>query len=405
MKQRSKNGLDRRRFLAAGLSAVGGAALMPRLSYASRLARADAPATLVLVQLSGGNDGLSTVVPYGDDLYAENRRSTRLADEVLRLDDYRGLHPNLRGLHGRFQDGKLAIVEGVGYPNPNRSHFKSFEIWHTAHRLGRASGEGWVGKTCEAAFGDEADARRVVHIGGSVPYSLYSTKHAPSSFSVPAGYRWVGNEDDVVAYDERKEGPADGSQRSSLDYLRGVLRDARESSAAIRAAAARYHPAVEYPADSFAHDLRAAAALIQGEIGSRVISVELGGFDTHSGQRGRHDGLMSRLDGALSAFLADLEASEVGRRTLVLVFSEFGRRVAENASNGTDHGTAGPMFVAGAAVRGGLYGEHPSLAELDRGDLIHTTDFRSVYATAIETCFGIEHEEALGAKYPLLELV
>ena len=183
------------------------------------------------------------------------------------------------------------------------------------------------------------------------------------------------------------------------------MSDARDSSRAVRDAAANYRPSVRYPDDAFAFDLMAAAAVIHGGFGTRVVSTSLTGFDTHSGQRGTHDELMRRLDEGLSAFLADLSSSELGRDVVVLAFSEFGRRVAENGSAGTDHGTAGPMLVAGAGVKGGLFGEHPSLTELDKGDLTHTTDFRSVYGAMVEGCFGVRASDVLGAEYPRLALV
>ena len=393
---------------AAGLgllASLGGPARAlvrgPRVLGADAASGDEAP-VLVLLELNGGNDGLSTVVPYGDDAYGANRRATRIeTDRLLTLDDYVGLHPNLKGLRATFEKGRLAVVQGCGYPRPNRSHFKSMEIWHAGDRRGRGVGEGWVGRLCNAAFGQEAQAGRVVHVGGAVPFALRSATHGAASFLVPEGYRWVDKEDQVAAYDDLERESRAGDR---LAYLRGVLSDARASSRAIRSAAADYRPSVEYPDDPFGYDLMALAAVIQGGIGARVLSLKLGGFDTHSAQRGAHDTLMRRLDEGLSAFLADLKATAAGRNTVVVAFSEFGRRVAENGSRGTDHGAAGPMFVAGARVRGGLYGKHPSLTELDKGDLVHTTDFRRVYAAAIEACFGIGGEAVLGEGFAPLPL-
>ncbi|MCZ6598631.1 MAG: DUF1501 domain-containing protein [Planctomycetota bacterium] len=413
-------GIDRRRLLLRGLSMIGGlggAGLLARSTHARSLANLAQPAlwpneagrTLVLLQLSGGNDGLSTVIPHGDDRYHRSRNATRHeASEVLRIDGYRGLHPNLERMRVWYDEGRLAIIEGCGYVRPSRSHFKSLEIWHTARAAGRNSGDGWVGRLCESAFAEDFDAKRVVHVGGTVPYSLHSAGHPASSFVIPEGYRWVGNESDIDSFSEAKreeDGKGKRRKNASLDHLRSVMNDARASSAAIRTAAARYRPTVEYPNDPFAEDLRTCAALIDSDIGTRILSLELRGFDTHSGQKGVHDNLMRRLDEGLSAFLADLEASQAGRRTIVMAFSEFGRRVTENASRGTDHGTAGPMFVAGHDVRGGLYGRHPSLQGLDGQDLVFTTDFRTVYATLIEACFGVKHDLVLGARYPTLNLV
>lgn len=397
-----------RRHVLAGLGAAGGLGLLGPgpLAWCGPASRRREPGerVLVLLQLAGGNDGLSTVVPYGDDAYYGARPVTaHPAEGVLRLDPYRGFNPHLKGLHRRFQDGGLAVVQGVGYPKPNRSHFKSFEIWHTADPRGRSSGEGWIGRLCEAAYGDEADPQRVIHIGTGLPYSLYSTKHPASSFRVPEGYRWVANEDGVQGYGERT---ADEETNPALAHLRSVLHDAQASSAAVRRAAAAYVPRVDYGNDTFALDLRAAAAMIHGGLGARVLSLELSGFDTHNNQRGAHDTLMERLDRGVSAFLADLEAGGVADEVLLVVFSEFGRRVSENASRGTDHGAAGTLFVAGGGVRGGLYGEHPSLTELDNGDLIHSTDFRSVYRSAIEHCFpGVDAPAVLRSDLPALKFV
>jgi uncharacterized protein (DUF1501 family) len=184
-----------------------------------------------------------------------------------------------------------------------------------------------------------------------------------------------------------------------------VLADANDSSTRIRRASVAYKPAATYPDDELGEALRVTASLVDARLGSRAISVELGGFDSHNNQRGQHDDRMRRLDAALTAFLDDLKGRTAGGEVLVLVFSEFGRRVQENGSRGTDHGTAGPMFVLGSQVKGGLYGKHASLTDLDDGDLVHTTDFRSVYATAIDRWLGADAPKVLGARYPLLPLV
>jgi uncharacterized protein (DUF1501 family) len=410
--------LDRRQLLRGGFAATATAWLASRAHAAVRLsaspvfASSAAPRTLLLVQLTGGNDGLSTVVPYADDRYGAARRESRIdAKEVLRIDDYRGFHPALKELRGLLDARKLAIVEGAGYPDPIRSHFKSYEIWHTASARGRAAGEGWIGRLCSAAWSENRDPNLVVHIGASVPYSLYSQTHPAASFATPTGYRWAGDAKEKAAYEksaevcEHEPAPEEKDSGRSLDYLRRVLRDGQASSEEIRRAAARYRTATQYPDDVFAEALHDVAALATGQVGSRVFSVELGGFDTHSDQRNRHDALMRRLDAGVATFMKDLEGTETGRNLLVVVYSEFGRRVRENGSRGTDHGVAGPMFVLGHAVRGGLCGKHPSLGDLDDGDLKHTVDFRSVYATVIEKWFELPHERVLGAKYPLLPLV
>jgi len=407
--------LDRRALLAA--AGLAGVTVLSTRAHGSvtlspALATQGEGRTLVLLQLSGGNDGLDTVVPFGDDAYRRARPTLGLKkSEVLALDDYRGLHGALKQVRKHYDAGRVALIEGVGYPEPIRSHFRSYDVWHTADIRGRDAGDGWVGRLCDAAFKDEQNPNLVVHIGGNVPYALHSTSHPPASFVNPRAYRWAGGEAETEAYeqaggmqperDEKK--PKKRAGESSLDFLRRVLADGQSSSEQVRRAVAAYRTPIEYPTnDALAQSLADVAALVNGGIGSRVISVEMGGFDTHTDERTRHDQLMRTLDAALGPFLDDLGRSAAGRNTLVLMFSEFGRRVAENGARGTDHGVAGPMFAFGHGLKGGLYGKHPSLEKLDDGDLVHTTDFRSVYATAIQRCFGVKPEKVLSAKYPLL---
>ncbi len=401
--------IDRRRVVLGGLGLIGGLGLGGgRSSIARSLLAAPracaAPRTLVLLQLSGGNDGLSMVVPHGDDAYHRLRPTIRhRAEDVLRLDERRGLHPALAGLRRHFDAGRVALVEGAGYPDPNRSHFRSMDIWQAADPRGRDLPEGWVGRLMGAVHGTEADPSRVIHLGATVPYALFSTRHPPASFLRPEGYRWIRNAERIRELEERlRPGPAESP---GLELVRRVMRAAGESSSAVLGAVERYRPTVDYPRTDLADDLCVAAALVHGDLGCRVVSLELSGFDTHNDQRRRHDQLMQTLDEGLAAFLDDLGASEVGRSTVVLAFSEFGRRVAENGSQGTDHGTAGPVLVAGHGVRGGFHGRSPALDELADGDLVHTTDFRAVYAALIRGCFGVDPEPVLGGRFEGLELL
>ncbi len=382
---------------------------------------------LVVLQLSGGNDGLSTVVPFGDDAYGRARQATRIAaGDVLKIDDYLGLHPNLKGLRKLLEDGKLAIVQGVGYPNPTRSHFQAMDVWHAADRNGRKARHGWLGRLADTAFRGSEDPNLVIHIGNRIPFSLEAAEKRPIAFTAPQAYRWVGapNEEAVLekaaplcedcemhakgeahapAHDPSD--PKHKGRDAALERMRKVLHEAQESSEDVRTAARTYEPKVAYPASPLSGSLATVAALITGGLKTRIYSVETGGFDTHTGQRPRHDRLMNDVDSALTAFVRDLEARKLSDRVTVLAFSEFGRRVQENGSQGTDHGVAGPMFLAGAGVKGGLHGKHPSLVDLDAGDLKHTTDFRSVYASVVGDWFGADPKEVLGGDYKKLELL
>lgn len=414
---RSTN-LGRRTLLAGGAALFGSLALGSGRAGASLrvlLAPQGAARTgaaggrvLVLLQLSGGNDGLSTVVPYADDGYHRARKATRIdSKDVLRLDDYRGLHPALSRLRKHYDAGRVAIVEGCGYPDPIRSHFQSMEVWHSADARGRDVGTGWVGRLASQLWKDASAGELLVHLGATAPFSLYAPGRATVTFQTPASYQWVAPEsDDRAAYEKAADDESTKGRRTGGDAvlarLRNTLSEAQESSVRIRKAATRYKTPTAYSDGELARSFRVVAALCEANLGSRVVSLELGGFDSHNNQRPQHDARMKELDEGLGAFLDDLAARPWGKDVLVVAFSEFGRRVHENGSQGTDHGVAGPMFVAGPAVTGGLYGKHPSLSALDDGDLVHTTDFRSVYGTVIGRWFGADAAKVLGSKHPAL---
>ncbi|HEX6881773.1 MAG TPA: DUF1501 domain-containing protein [Planctomycetota bacterium] len=381
---------DRRLFLLGSL-----AALTRTSAACPGWARPVEPTgrTLVLLQLTGGHDGLSMLVPYADDGYASARKATRLgADEVLRLDERVGLHPALRGLRALHEEGRLALVEGIGYPEPDRSHFRSLDIWHAADPRGRGMPAGWIGR-CVERLGD-AHPHAVVHFGPRPPFALHAARRAPVCLTPLVLRAATLEEQDAAATDES----------AAVARLRARMRTTEDALGGIRAALDGAEPQ-PYPASGLATRLRQAAALIHAGLGVRVVSLELDGFDTHRDQRGRHDRLMEELDRALTAFAADLARSEAGRATLVLGYSEFGRRVAENDSGGTDHGAAGLAFALGSSVRGGLHGAPPDLARLVDGDLAFTTDFRAFYAPAIEHVFGLDAAEILGRDFGGLDYV
>ena len=398
--------LSRRRFLSRSLAGVSFAATAPHfLSLSSRVFAAEPgrdDRILVVLQLSGGNDGLSMVVPHTDPAYARARRTTLVKDPRKLTDDL-GLHPALEAVHRLYGDGRLAIVQGASYPNPNRSHFASMDIWHTADLEGRRSPTGWLGRAIDACCPDAPDPNLVVNVGKAVPYALEAKVNKPVSFESPGSYRWTGNPRDREEF-ERLNG--EGGADEQVRWLHRVAVDARASSKKIRAAADGYRPQAEYPRGQLAADLRTVAALIHGGLATRVYYVSFGGFDTHNGQANRYANLMRELDAALGAFQADLKAQGHAGRVLTLSFSEFGRRVEENASGGTDHGVAGPMLLLGENVKGGLYGRQPSLADLDgNGDLKMQVDFRSVYATVLNDWMQIPAKRILATDFPHLPLV
>jgi len=421
--------LDRRQALAGGLSLLGAAALSgcrsakptPPAASEATLAAGSVPAArsngtrLVLVELFGGNDGLTTVVPFKDDAFYRARPTTAIAEaECLKLDVARGIdrgfHPALLNFRERFNQGQLAIVEGVGYPNPVYSHFKSFEIWHTARPEGLSSGDGWIGRLRAGPWRADPRPELVVHVGGNLPYSLSSATQPILAFDTPENFVWVGSNREIEAYDDAGKVPAGGTGKSKADLvkqLRATLRAAQTQSPRILEATGNYQPRAEYPEHEFGRSLRSIAALMNSGFESRVYSVALGNFDTHASEQNTlHAELLGKLDSGLGAFLKDLEGTPHAENTLVLCFSEFGRRVEENFSRGTDHGSAGPMFLLGPMVRGGMHGESPSVDKLDAGgNLIHTVDFRRVYASVLESWFGVKPDLILPSGFQPMDLL
>ena len=409
--------INRRQLLttagAASLVSLSGTPPLLAARAANRAAEGrQGDRVLVLVQLAGGNDGLNTVVPHGDDAYAAARPGIRLPTEsLLKLDDYLGLHPQLIGLRNLYDEGDLAIVQGVGYPNPDRSHFRSTDIWHSAQSDVHAPRDGWLGRGLDAvAGGDQASATALALGVDRLPLALAAARvNVPvvrelDDFELQLG---PGAErrrrERRAAIDRLAAGGAAGG--SELDYIRRTLSSAMQAAEQLRSVRLNYQAATSYPATALAEQLKLAAQIVAGEFGVRIIFVSLGGFDTHAQQQGAHSALLAELSGAVAAFFGDLAGHGLADRVLLATYSEFGRRVAENGSLGTDHGAASQMFLAGPAVRGGLHGDHPSLTDLDQGDLKHHTDFRRAYATILDRWLGFDGETVLGRRYDPIEFL
>lgn len=386
---------------------------------------------LVVLQLAGGNDGINTLIPHGDDAYYRAR--PRLAiprKNVLTLSDYAGLHPRLTGLRTLYGEGKLAMIQGVGYPNPNRSHFRSTEIWQTASDAGRNTSEGWLGRYFDNCCRGADPSTVGVAIGGQTPQAFSSREAMGIAFNNPEQYRYMSESASDPATAERfmremnspddaghaspaeneggsigmLPGPTD-REGSTIEFLQRTALGARMSSDRILEITRKTKSAVNYPVNQLGNSLNLVARLIAGGLPTRVYYVSQGGFDTHANQLPSHERLLGDLDASLSAFMADLKSQGSLDRVLVVSFSEFGRRVAENGSGGTDHGAAAPLFVMGGGVKPGLHGLYPSLTDLHDGDLKFGTDFRSVYATVLERWLGAPSEAVLGRKYPLLPFI
>ncbi len=406
----------RREFVTRGLGLIGVGAALPSSLVRSTMAGPQAQPeqrVTVILQLAGGHDALSALVPYGDPEYHKARIETRIKDEeVLKLDDYAGLHPNLKGIKELYDEGAFAAIPGVGYPETNYSHFTATDIWHTADRYPTRAMFGWVGRACDTAFKGNIDPKLSIAVGpGKTPRVLVGKEHPGLSFSSAEAYRYTGDRGDPKRKEVfRKLNQAGlGGFSTNRDFIKMTAGNANASSDVIRKMAAEYKPKAEYPNTALGRNLKTIAALIVSGLSTRVFFTELGGFDTHSGQRLGHDRLMLSLNESITAFYKDLKAQGQDKRVLTMTTSEFGRRVKENGSRGTDHGAASALFMFGPGVKAGVQGKHPSLTDLQGGgggSLKHTVDFRSVYATVIEKWMGAPSGPALmDVKYPLIDCI
>jgi uncharacterized protein (DUF1501 family) len=399
---------SRREFLKTTLTGSTLIALAPTvpafLARTARAAQLDRDGRiLVVIQLDGGNDGINTVVPYADPGYAKHRKVLRLQTrQLIKVNDQVGLHPSLGEAGKLLKSGQLAIVQGVGYPNPNRSHFESMAIWHSARfDPEERNDQGWLGRALDEDRKLALGVPASVFVGsGQLPVALRGRRSIASALTRP--------EDFVLAPEAKAKGAAASAEK--LDDLTAFVQrsalDAYTTADRMAEVARGSDSASRYPATELASEFRLMARLIKAAVGTRVFYARQSGYDTHAGQLGQHAALLSDLSGALKAFFDDLTAAKLADRVIVLTFSEFGRTVKENGSAGTDHGTAGPVFVAGPQVKPGLVGSAPHLLELDpkHGDLKMGIDFRSVYATVLEDWLALPARAALAGKFEKLPL-
>lgn len=379
-----------RRELLQGALALGGVLALPRWVLADAPAKASPRRTLVFLHLNGGNDGLNTVVPYADPRYRALRPSLGIdRDRVLKLSDGLGLHPSLGGLADLFRRDRLAIVNGAGYPEPNYSHFRATEIWFTAQPE-RTPVDGWMGRALDAsaakkplravAFGKEAPLSLACASPGVVTMTEFSRFQLPKAMRSAAAL-WRAYE--------------------TLPGRRGAVGEAGAQAIEVADRIAKLKPAAGPFAGRLGGELRKVLALLEADLDLECIQLAFGGFDTHAGQAGQHARLLGELGRNLQVFQNLLEQKGLADRVVTVVFSEFGRRVKENLSAGTDHGSAGPVFVVGTGLNGGFHGAQPSLEDLDGDNLRFTTDFRRIYAALLRQCFDLDPRPVVGDHAPL----
>jgi len=353
---------------------------------------------LVVVQLDGGNDGLNTVVPFADENYGRLRRELRIkTNEVLKLNDSVGLHPWMKSAADLFHDGRLAIVQGVGYPNPNRSHFESMAIWHHARlAAGDHDGNGWLGRAAEFSQRQASSADSIYVGADAVPVALRGRRANPLALQ---------NEADLkLAIADLATAAAPGEASDVSAFVQRSLAQSFDAARKFGRSEATDDERGNYPATKLAEKLRLVARLLKRGDGTWLYYVSQPGYDTHASQYYPHAQLLGEFADGLKAFLNDLKAAGLADRVTILAFSEFGRRAEENASAGTDHGAAAPVFLAGPKIRGGMIGQHPSLTDLDQGDLKMAIDFRQVYATLLDQWLSIDPKLPLEADFERLKV-
>lgn len=389
--------IDRRRFLGVGAATATLPAFLAQTgrALAADKSSADRDRVLVVVQLAGGNDGLNTLVPFRDDAYAKARPKLAVpATKVLKLSDDLGFHPEAGDLRKLYDAGSLAVVTNVGYPNPNRSHFRATEIWETAVPE-KDIRTGWVGRYFDAECAGSPSPMLGLQLGEKPAQVFAHAKPRAVTLTNPSLFIWdtgpVGKAMDRLNAVTETPNP-------QLDFLQRTGNETLTLSRKIRHALKDTKTSTEYAPFNFSQSLKVVAQMIAADVPTRVYYVTLGGFDTHANQANRHGALLQELSQGLGSFVADLKALGHLDRTLVMTFSEFGRRVAENEQQGTDHGTAGPMFLAGGGIKAGIHGGAPNLTDLDAGDLKFGTDFRAVYAAVLKSWLRSDPKAVLGSE-------
>jgi uncharacterized protein (DUF1501 family) len=412
--------ITRRDLLTRGLGLMGVGSGLPNFLIRSALAGPKACSQeriMVALLLTGGHDGLSDVPPYADDAYYRYRTTTRIhKKEVIKLNDEVGLHPNLTGFKELYDQGSFGVVLGTGYPNFNLSHFVSRDIWQAGDRkntTGKTGSTGWLGRYLDHAYKQDQDAKRSVAVGPArMPLIVVGKDHPGIGFNSPDSFRFAGDRSSKgqALYRELNEMTLNQIGSEQLQFVTKTAVNANASSQSILDMISGHKTSVEYPDTQFGNSLRTIAALIGRGLNTRVYYAaqgiaKFGGFDTHANQRPRHDQLMAELCQSVSAFQKDLEQQGNADRVLTFTFSDFGRRVKENNSGGTDHGLAQPMFLFGPGVKAGVHGKQPSLTDLANDNLKMQVDFRSIYAAILEKWLDTPSEVILGKKYPLEDCI
>jgi uncharacterized protein (DUF1501 family) len=359
---------------------------------------------LIVVQFAGGNDGLNMLIPHGDDLYHSNRPTVGIKmPEILKLDDFYGLNPGMTGIRELYNAGHLAAINSVGYPDPNRSHFRSMDIWQSASDPDKYLTTGWIGRYLDAC-GDMTVPHKAVEIDDTMSMALKGETRNGIASKNPKRMKILT--EDALLMQIANDYKHHESDHALVDYLHQSLTETAESASYLIAKAKAGGAKAVYPQHPFGKQMKNVADLIVSGSETTVFYVSMSGFDTHAGQNNQQNRLLGVYSQAMEALAKDLKDAGQWESTLVMTFSEFGRRVKQNASQGTDHGTANVVLLAGGSLKKkGVINEAPDLKNLDEGDLIYKVDFRQVYATILQNWLATDHEIVLGKKFGLLDFV
>jgi uncharacterized protein (DUF1501 family) len=403
--------LNRRDFLtrtlqASSLLAIG--SVVPQfLVNTARAAEVGKDTVLVVLEMTGGNDGLNMVIPYGDDLYHKARPTLRYTkDQVIKIDDHIGLHPALRPLDQLLKNNQLAVVQGIGYPNPDRSHFESMDRWHSADPSLKTK-TGWMARGSTELQGQSGGVPGIQIGPEKLPLALRGAPSGVASIRDEKSFKIDLGTHDPKAHQKLLDTlsqPDKSDKDSLLSFVQRRQVQTYTTIDRLKKVLAKLAPQGQFPQNSLGSKMELIGHLIANDFGTRLFYVAIDGFDTHSGQREAHQRLFTDVSTAIASLFQRLQQTGHDKRVLVMTFSEFGRRVAEN-NTGTDHGAGSCLFVAGPGVKGGLVGKHPSLKDLDNGDLKHHTDFRKLYATLLDGWLGCGSKAVLGEKFDRIPLL
>ena len=372
-------------------------------SFGKELLKSRSSKNLIIVQLSGGNDGLNTIVPYQNDIYYQNRPNLGIKpEEVLKISDDLGFNPAMQSLRSLYDDGLLSIINSVGYPNPDRSHFRSMDIWHTASNSSEYLSTGWLGRYLDSTCQDCQKPYHAIEVDDALSLALKGAKHSGFAMSDPKSLKKTTDNRFLKTIGRQGQHQAE----NNVAYLYKTMIDTQSSADYLYEQSRVYQSKVEYPKTSFGKDLRQIAELMTADTDTRIYYISLTGFDTHANQKNQQARLLQQYADGMKALVTDLKQNRLLNDTLIMTFSEFGRRVKQNASNGTDHGTANNLFLIGGHLRKpGFFNAASDLRSLDNGDLIYQVDFRNIYATILDKWLDASVPEVLGSRFEGLEVV